>query len=129
MDPNTLDVELPRLQSLVSIGGTYDKPVTGLAVRGHPVLGHLLARPVVTDGYADQQNGTFIKGAYDYRPADAFTSCSRGCETFERARTTWFQEPAAVQVSAASRISFTGNTFTNLGLSRRSASATTPTRR
>src|SRR6202007_1976618 len=69
------------------------------------------------DGYADQQNGLFIKGAYNYRPTDAFTSCSRGCEMFERARTSWYQEPAAVQVSAASRISFTANTFTNLGQS------------
>jgi len=69
------------------------------------------------DGYANQQNGTFIKGTYDYRPADAFTSCSRGCEMFERARTSWYQEPAAVQVSAASHVSFTANTFTNLGQS------------
>lgn len=116
IDPNSLDVELPRLQSLVSIGGTYQKPVTGLAFSGIQFTGTSWMGPSV-DGYADQQNGTFIKGAYDYRPADAFTSCSRGCEMFERARTDWFQEPAAVQVSAASRISFTGNTFTNLGQS------------
>lgn len=117
VDPNTLDVELPRLQSLVSIGGTYDKPVTGLAFSGIQFSGTSWLEPSSPDGYADQQNGTFIKGNYDYRPTDAFTSCSRGCESFERARNTWFQEPAAVQVSAASRISFTGNTFTNLGQS------------
>jgi hypothetical protein len=116
VDPNRLDIELPRLQTLVSIGGTYDKPVTGLAFQGIQFSGTSWLGPS-TDGYADQQNGLFIKGAYDYRPADAFTSCSRGCEMFERARTSWYQEPAAVQVSAASRISFTGDTFTNLGQS------------
>ncbi|MFD1276158.1 hypothetical protein ACFQ51_44235 [Streptomyces kaempferi] len=98
------------------MGGTYGKPVTGLAFKGIQFSGTSWLGPS-TDGYADQQNGLFIKGTYDYRPADAFTSCSRGCEMFERARTSWYQEPAAVQVSAASRISFTGNTFTNLGQS------------
>ncbi|WP_328886443.1 right-handed parallel beta-helix repeat-containing protein [Streptomyces sp. NBC_00316] len=116
VDPNQLDIELPRLETLVSIGGTYDKPVTGLSFEGIQFSGTSWLGPS-TDGYADQQNGLFIKGAYDYRPADAFTNCSRGCEMFERARTNWYQEPAAVQVSAASRISFTGNTFTNLGQS------------
>ncbi|MCX4580570.1 right-handed parallel beta-helix repeat-containing protein [Streptomyces sp. NBC_01571] len=116
VDPNQLDIELPRLETLISIGGTYGKPVTGLAFKGIQFSGTSWLGPS-TDGYADQQNGLFIKGAYDYRPADAFTSCSRGCEMFERARTSWYQEPAAVQVSAASRISFTGNTFTNLGQS------------
>lgn len=116
VNPNTLDIELPRLQSLVSISGTYDRPVTGLAFRGIQFSGTSWMGPSA-DGYADQQNGTFIKGDYAYRPADAFQTCSRGCEMFERARTSWFQEPAAVQVSAASRISFTENTFTGLGQS------------
>jgi hypothetical protein len=116
VDPDKLDIELPRLETLISIGGTYDEPVTGLAFKGIQFSGTSWLGPS-TDGYADQQNGLFIKGAYKYRPADAFTSCSRGCEMFERARTSWYQEPAAVQVSAASRISFTGNTFTNLGQS------------
>ncbi|MGN6761328.1 MAG: right-handed parallel beta-helix repeat-containing protein [Leifsonia sp.] len=116
VDPNTLDIELPHLQSLISIGGSYDQPVSGLSFEGIRFSGTSWLGPS-TDGYADQQNGLFIKGTYDYRPADAFTSCARGCEMFERARTSWYQEPAAVQVSAASRISFTGNTFTNLGSS------------
>jgi hypothetical protein len=116
VDPNTLDIELPQLQSLISIGGTYDRPVSGLAFSGIQFSGTSWLGPS-SDGYADQQNGTFIKGDYDYRPADAFQTCSRGCEMFERARTSWFQEPAAVQVSAARNVSFTGNTFTNLGQS------------
>jgi hypothetical protein len=117
VDPNTLDVELPQLETLISVSGSYDQPVTGLAFSGIQFSGTSWLGPSSDDGYTDQQNGTFLKGAYDYRPADAFTSCSRGCEPFERARDSWYQEPAAVQVSAATRVSFTGNTFTNLGSS------------
>lgn len=116
VDPNDLDVELPRLEALVSVGGTYDQPVTGLAFEGIRFSGTSWLGPS-TDGYANQQNGAFLKGAYEYRPDDAFTTCSRGCEMFERARNTWSQEPAAVQVSAASDVSFTRNTFSNLGQS------------
>ena len=115
VDPNGLDVELPRLETLVSVGGTYDAPVSHLSFSGLTFTGTSWLGPS-TDGYANQQNGLFIKGAYSYRPDDAFTSCSRGCEMFERARgESWFQEPAAVQVSAADHIAFTGNTFRNLG--------------
>lgn len=116
VDPNDLDVELPRLEALVSIGGSYDDPVTGLAFEGLRFSGTSWLGPS-TDGYADQQNGAFLKGAYEYRPDDAFTTCSRGCEMFERARNSWFQEPAAVQVSAANDVAFTRNTFSNLGQS------------
>ncbi|MFN8075166.1 MAG: right-handed parallel beta-helix repeat-containing protein [Kineosporiaceae bacterium] len=115
VDPNTLDVELPRLQTLMSVGGTYDSPVTNLRVEGLTFTGTSWLGPSSPDGYAVQQNGAFLKGVYSYRPADAFTSCRRGCTAFERARTQWWQEPAAVQVSAAGGISFAGNTFTGLG--------------
>ncbi|MGH8868770.1 MAG: right-handed parallel beta-helix repeat-containing protein [Actinomycetes bacterium] len=113
--PNRLDIELPRLETLLSVGGTYDEPVSGLSFSGIEFTGTSWLEPS-TSGYANQQNGFFIKDDYDYRPDDAFTSCSRGCEMFERARgDTWYQEPAAVQVSAASDISFARNTFRNLG--------------
>jgi ricin-type beta-trefoil lectin protein len=115
VDPNQLDFELPRLQSLVSIGGTYSNPVSNIAFRGIRFSGTSWLGPSSVEGYANQQNGTFLKGTYSYRPGDAFTSCARGCTMFERARNTWLQEPAAVQVSAAHHISFTDSTFTNLG--------------
>ncbi|MEJ5867199.1 hypothetical protein WDV85_05505 [Pseudokineococcus sp. 5B2Z-1] len=116
VDPDGLDVEVPTLESLVSISGTYDAPVTGLTFRGLRFTGTSWLEPS-RSGYANQQNGTFLSGEYDYRPEDAFTSCARGCEAFERARNTWKQEPAAVQVSAARRITFEGSTFTELGQS------------
>ena len=115
VDPDELDIELPRLETLVSIGGTYDAPVTGLELRGLELTGTSWLGPS-TYGYANQQNGTFIAEDYEFRPDDAFASCSRGCEAFERARfDAWYQEPAAVQVSAAAHVSLVDNRFVNLG--------------
>lgn len=116
VDPNALDIELPRVEALMSIGGTYDEPLRNLAFEGITFTGTSWLGPS-TDGYATQQNGSYIKDDYDYRPEDAFTSCSRGCELFERARTSWYQQPAAVQVSAASGVRFERNLFVALGSS------------
>ncbi len=116
VDPNTLDVQLPRTEALLSIGGTYDEPLQNLEFEGLTFTGTSWLGPS-SHGYATQQNGSYIKDDYDYRPTDAFTSCSRGCELFERARTSWYQQPAAVQVSAASGVSFVDNFFTTLGSS------------
>lgn len=117
VNPQDLDIELPRVQTLISVGGTYDAPVSHLEFSGLTFSGTSWLGPSSPDGFAAQQNGGYLKGTYDYRPADAFTSCSRGCEQYERTRNTWFQEPSAVQVSAADHITFEGNTFRNLGSS------------
>lgn len=117
VNPQDLDIELPRVETLISVGGTYDAPVSNLAFSGLTFTGTSWLGPSSTEGYVSQQNGGYLKGEYDYRPADAFTSCSRGCEAYERTRNTWFQEPSAVQVSAADHITFERNTFRNLGSS------------
>lgn len=114
VNPSTLQVQLPRLQSLVSIGGTYTTPVQNLTFQGVQFTGTSWLGPS-TNGYASQQTGAFLQGSYSYFPSDAITSCSSGCAAFERARTTWFQAPAAVQVSAARNVSFIQNRFVNLG--------------
>lgn len=115
VNPADLNIELPRVELLASIGGTYDEPVRNLEFHGITFSGTSWLAPSTNQGYATQQNGSYIKGHYDYRPADAFTSCSRGCELFERARQSWFQQPAAVQVSTADGVTFEGNRFINLG--------------
>jgi hypothetical protein len=117
VNPQDLDIELPRVETLVSVGGTYDAPVSDLEFSGLTFTGTSWLGPSSAEGYVSQQNGGYLKGEYDYRPADAFTSCSRGCEAYERTRNTWFQEPSAVQVSAADDITFERNTFRNLGSS------------
>ncbi|AWS43439.1 hypothetical protein DKM19_20715 [Streptosporangium sp. 'caverna'] len=108
-------VELPRLESLVQVGGTYDEPARNLRFEGLTFTGTTWLRPGSPDGYANQQTGVFISGVQPHRPADAFTSCSSGCVGFEASRDGWAQAAAAVQVSAADDIEFAGSTFVNLG--------------
>ncbi|SFJ94661.1 Right handed beta helix region [Amycolatopsis sacchari] len=113
-DPAHSDVELPRLSSLVQVSGTRTRPVHDLAFRGLHFEHTTWLQPGTSVGYANQQSGTFLAGAYP-QPADFLTSCQLGCPLFEAARNSWHQVPAAVQVSAARDISFTGNTFAHLG--------------
>ncbi|MFG1694242.1 hypothetical protein [Nonomuraea sp. NPDC049309] len=114
-DMSSAKVELPRLETLLEIGGTYDEPARNLRFEGLTFTGTTWLQPGTQEGYANQQTGTFIAGVQEHRPDDAFTSCAFGCKGFEGARNNWSQTPAAVQVSAAEHITFTGDTFVNLG--------------
>ena len=108
------DVELPRLESLLQVSGTYTNPVHDLTFSGIRFADTTWTGPN-SQGYADQQTGAFQADASPLRPADAFTSCSVGCQTFESTRNQWHQTPAAVQVSAANHITLTDNTYSDLG--------------
>ncbi|MDQ1021464.1 right-handed parallel beta-helix repeat-containing protein [Streptomyces afghaniensis] len=112
-DMSTADVEVPKLQSLIRVGGTYSSPATHIAFSGLQFSGTSWLGPN-GHGYANQQTGAYISGTWD-RPADALTSCQVGCKLFEATRPHWHQMPSAVQVSAADHITFTGNRFTQLG--------------
>ncbi|TDD72669.1 right-handed parallel beta-helix repeat-containing protein [Jiangella aurantiaca] len=114
-DLSSATVELPRLETLVEVGGTYDEPVRNLRFEGITFTGTTWLHPSSSNGYANQQTGTFINGVQPDRPADAFTSCAVGCRGFEASRNHWWQAPAAVQVSAAENISVVDGTFVNLG--------------
>ncbi|GAA1824160.1 right-handed parallel beta-helix repeat-containing protein [Agromyces salentinus] len=109
-----LDVRLPRLETLVEIGGTYDRPVTGLDFTGIRFTDTTWMRPSSEQGYADQQSGAHMVGQYE-PPADYLETCQDGCPEFEESRNEWWQIPAAVQVSAASDVAFEGNEFEQLG--------------
>ncbi|MDQ1307005.1 MAG: hypothetical protein QG671_2837 [Actinomycetota bacterium] len=109
---STADVELPRLQSLVDIGGTYDAPAHNISLVGITFSGTSWLGPSSNQGFADQQTGAYLVGD---RPWPAFGSCTSGCTQFEATRPQWSQMPAAVQVSAASDITFSGDQFANLG--------------
>ena len=110
----TADVQLPRLESLVRVGGSYATPAHHLAFVGLQFSHTSWLLPNSNQGYADQQTGAYIFGTWA-RPADWLTSCQQGCPAFEAARPFWRQMPAAVQVSAANAITFADNRFTNLG--------------
>ncbi|WP_326731980.1 right-handed parallel beta-helix repeat-containing protein [Streptomyces phaeochromogenes] len=113
-DMSTADVEMPRLESLLSVGGTYQAPATHITFSGLQFSHTSWLQPSTGQGYANQQTGAFVHGDWQ-RPSDALDSCQYGCKLFEATRPHWHQMPAAVQVSAASHISFTGNRFTQLG--------------
>ena len=111
---SSADVELPLVQSLVDIGGTYATPVHDLTFSGITFTGTSWLGPSSSQGFADQQTGAYISGTWA-RPSDALSSCQYGCTQFEAVRPHWSQMPAAVQVSAASTITFSGDQFVNLG--------------
>lgn len=97
----TVDVELPRVQSLLLLTGTYDHPIHDLTFRGLQFSHTSWLGPTSAEGYADQQTGAFVTGS--------------GYPVFEATRPVWHQMPAAVQISAAKNITFIGNRFANLG--------------
>ncbi|WP_230686661.1 RICIN domain-containing protein [Catellatospora vulcania] len=110
----TADVQLPRLESLLRVGGSYATPAHHLAFSGLQFSHTSWLQPNSSQGYADQQTGAYIYGDWS-RSSDWLNSCQSGCPAFEAARPHWRQMPAAVQVSAANAVRFTGNRFTNLG--------------
>ena len=113
--PSGHDVELPRLTSLIQLNGSsYSSPVSHIAFQGLAFEHTTWLGPSSSIGYADQQTGTFLAQQYN-QPSDFLTSCQSGCQLFEATRNSWNQVPAAVQVSAASDITFSGDTFTHLG--------------
>ncbi|MEO6090676.1 MAG: right-handed parallel beta-helix repeat-containing protein [Umezawaea sp.] len=114
-DVRRLDVQLPRVESLLQIAGTVDNPVRGLEFTGLTFTGTSWLYPNSDNGYASSQSGGVVTGAQPTRPADAFTSCAVGCQGYEGTRQKVRLISGAVQVSAATRVSLRGNTFVNLG--------------
>jgi hypothetical protein len=114
-NPSAHDVELPRLTSLVDISGSYANPARNIAFQGIGFEHSTWLTPGSSIGYADQQTGTFLAQTYSNEPSNFLSSCAVGCQAFESTRNSWGEAPAAVQVSAASGISFSGDTFSDLG--------------
>ncbi len=115
IDITKADIELPRLSVLVSISGTLNDPVRDLSMVGIRFSYSSWLGPSGAEGYASQQSGTFLKGRAAAYPADPIATCAQGCSEFESMRNQWQQMPAAVQVSAAERITFEQNVFAHLG--------------
>src|ERR1022692_515686 len=108
-NPSSLDIELPRLQNLLDVSGSYSNPVSGLTFSNTQFSGTTWLGPSGSTGYADQQNGAHITNSYQM-PSNWLSTCSSGCTQFEATRNQWAQIPAAVQVSAATSITFSGDT-------------------
>jgi hypothetical protein len=114
-DMRKLEIVLPRLQSLVLIAGTYEKPVKDLDFSGLSFRHTSWLKPSGPQGYASQQSGSFLTGDWPGYPSDPIRDCSWGCWGFEAMRNHWNQQPAAIQVAAATRIVFDHDEFTQLG--------------
>jgi hypothetical protein len=111
----TSEVILPRLQALVSIAGSYDRPVADLQFRGISFQHTSWLEPSGPGGYPSQQSGAYLSGEVANFPANPIRDCSWGCWALEATRNHWRQQPAAVQVAAATRIVFANGEFTHLG--------------
>jgi hypothetical protein len=114
-DMKRVEVVLPRLELLVSIGGSYDEPVKDLQFRGLSFRHTSWLLPSGPQGYASQQSGSFLVGDWAGYPLDPIRDCSWGCWSFEAMRNRWNQQPAAIQVAAATRVIFDHDEFTQLG--------------
>jgi len=108
-------VELPRLQSLISVAGSYDRPVSDLQFRRLSFRTTSWLGPSGPEGYASQQSGSFLAGPVPGYPAEPIRDCSWGCRPFEAMRNRLRQQPAAVQVAAATRVVFDDVKFSGLG--------------
>ncbi|MFD1951705.1 right-handed parallel beta-helix repeat-containing protein [Sphingomonas arantia] len=114
-DMRRVAVVLPRLERLVSIAGSYDRPVRDLEFRRLAFRHTSWLQPSGPEGYASQQSGSYLAGALTDYPADPIRDCSWGCRPFEAMRNRFAQQPAAVQVAAATRITFDDDRFSQLG--------------
>ncbi|WP_062357282.1 RICIN domain-containing protein [Herbidospora yilanensis] len=109
---SSLSVEMPVLQSLVSVGGTLSAPAHHITFSGITFTGTTWLGPSSNQGFVDQQTGSYIYGNWSW---PGFSTCHNGCTQFEAARPNWNQMPAAVQISAADSITFGDSQFVNLG--------------
>ncbi|MGZ0712714.1 carbohydrate-binding protein (plasmid) [Coraliomargarita sp. W4R53] len=111
VDMATADIELPRLETIVSISGTSaDSQVHNISISGVTFSGSTWNTPTETGGYVDQQTGGYLSVGDDY-PADDYPG------GFESTRPDWKQVPSAVQISAATDISIEDSQFVGLGAS------------
>ncbi|WP_454715564.1 right-handed parallel beta-helix repeat-containing protein [Caulobacter segnis] len=108
-------VIMPRLEALVSIAGAAGQPVQDLQFSGVAFQHTSWLGPSSAEGYASQQSGAYLAGEVANYPSDPIRDCSWGCWAFEARRNHWRQQPAAVQVAAATRILFEDAEFAHLG--------------
>jgi hypothetical protein len=101
-DMETLDAWLGVKEALVAVGGTYDEPAHDIAFEGISFAHTTWLKPGEGYGYVDQQTGGHIGENTTY-------------PEFEATRPHWSQMPAAIQISAAHDISFTGGNYTQMG--------------
>jgi hypothetical protein len=119
-DISTLDIEVPRTEALLTVAGTLNRPVSNLTFRGLTFEGTTWAQPATDAGFAQVQANlnvtqpdVTVGGAV--QPATQ-GECSFATPTAGSCPWGAFSEPAAsVVLSAARSVTFSGNTFEDLG--------------
>lgn len=104
-----VDVEIPRLQSLLQVSGTLAHPVHDLTFSGLTFTTSTWMQPSSNLGFVQVQANLDITGSNNQGEC-TFTTPAGSCP--------WggFGEPpAAVQLTAARHVFLTGDTFTDLG--------------
>jgi hypothetical protein len=113
-DMRTTDVEIPRLQTLVSGTGTEARPLTGLAMRGISFEYAGWTAPDGPDGFAEVQANMRYTGAnaWEYQgTCDYYSTTDPGTCPYG----SWTMTPGNVVFSYTSGLTITGDTFQHLG--------------
>lgn len=113
-DLSTADVEIPRLQTLVSGTGTEQQPLTGLAFKGISFEYGGWTGPDGPDGFAEVQANMTLTGANaweDQGTCDRFSTTDPGTCPYG----AWTMTPGNVVFDHTSGLSITGDTFDHLG--------------
>ncbi|MBH0129953.1 hypothetical protein [Salinibacterium sp. NK8237] len=109
VDMTTASVELPRLETLLTIAGSVENQAHDIDISGLTFSGTTWNDPTETGGYADQQTGGYLSVGDDYP--------SEGYIDFEASRPFWKQIPSAVQIAAATDVAISDSRFIGLGAS------------
>jgi hypothetical protein len=105
-----LDVEVPRLQSLVQVTGTLAHPARDLAFRGLTFTTATWMQPSTDLGFDQVQDNLTVTGAPNQGECTFAVGPPGSCP--------WaaFTQPLAnIQLTAADHVTFQGDTFTDLG--------------
>ncbi|MDH6622730.1 hypothetical protein M2271_000517 [Streptomyces sp. LBL] len=111
-DVNRLDIEAPRLTSLVTGAGTLDQPVHDITFRGLRFAYATWNEPSSAAGFADVQDNLRLTGADPTYPQG---TCTFGAPPGTCPFGSLTRQPGNVQWRAAHDVTFERNTFTGLG--------------
>ena len=113
-DMKTADVEIPRLQTLVSGTGTESHPLSGLAFRGISFEYAGWTAPDGPDGFSEVQANMHLTGtdaAEKQGSCDRFSATDPGTCPYGN----WTMTPGNVVFDHTTGLSLTGDTFEHLG--------------
>ena len=117
------NVVLPLVESILDVSGTHASPVENLTFQGITFEHSSWLLPSEPGGYADQQQNYFsfldysatMTTANGYPSNYTYPGANNTGAKFEATRRLWYEDPGAIQVSAAHGVTFAGDNFTDLG--------------